>query len=76
MSLGSEARPPAPAGKMRSGGASAAGWLAPGGREVEAPFVLTTWWRGRRGAACAGRHTEAEGAEKGRRRLAAKEGRE
>ena len=49
-------------------------WLAYGGREVGAPFVLPTRWRGRWGAACAGRHAEAEGAETGRGRLAAKEG--
>ena len=49
-------------------------WLAYGGREVGAPFVLPTRWRGRWEAACAGRHAEAEGAETGRGRLAAKEG--
>ena len=41
-------------------------WLAYGGREVGAPFVLPTRWMGHWGAACAGRHAEVEGAETGR----------
>ena len=49
------------------------GWPTVEGR-WGAPFVLPMWWRGRWGAACAGRHAEAEGAETGRGCLAAKEG--